>query len=189
MLSSFLGGKYSKILQSTSKYIYKYKYKVFLVWSKGSKSSDMNVELMMRWFPLEELRWWLSWWWCWWWWLRIFLPLWFFDMIINIDDDDALMMITYSVWRAGAKDETGSRWGGGGGGRVFKCLAFHLHTNIEQHIKHWTLHCEILECSNVYHFISTKTLNIGFRLAWVFKCLAFLLQFSLEIEHFVLLIC
>ena len=40
-------------------------------------------------------------------------------MIINIDDDDALMMITYSVWGAGAKDETGSRWDGGG---PFKCL-------------------------------------------------------------------
>ena len=81
------------------------------------------------------------------------------------DDDDALMMITYSVWGAGAKDETGSRWDGGGGGRVFKCLAFHLHTNILQYTKHLTLHCEILERSNVYHFIYTQTLNIGFRLA------------------------
>ena len=71
------------------------------------------------------------------------------------------MMITYSVWRAGAKDETGSRWGGGGGGRVFKCLAFHLNTNIE----HW-----ISPCLSV-------------------QILAGPLQFSLDIEHFVLLIC
>ena len=51
MLFSFLGGKYSKILQTTSKYSCKYKYRVFLDWWKRSKSSGIKVELMMRWFP------------------------------------------------------------------------------------------------------------------------------------------
>ena len=68
----------------------------------------------------------------------------------NNDDDDDLMMITYSVWGAGAKDETGSRWDGGGGGRVFKCLAFHLHTNIE----HWISTClsvQMFSISSLYN--------------------------------------
>ena len=73
-------------------------------------------------------------------------------MIINIDDDDALMMITYSVWGAGAKDETGSRWDGGGGGRVFKCLAFHPHTNIE----HWISPCLSVQMFGISFTILTR---------------------------------
>ena len=55
--------------------------------------------------------------------------------------------------------------------------------HILQYTKHLTLHCEILECSNVFHFIYTQTLNIGFRLAWVFKCLAF--HIHTNIEHWI----